>query len=80
MVEKNRLWTKVIRSRHGDFGESKEGAEAAGRRHRKSGWWGKITSLVEGNEGAWFWERVKLSLGDGSTVRFWNGAWAGIKR
>lgn len=59
------------RSRHGRgrwFGESGG---------REAGWWKAITSLVEGNDGRWFWERLGQELGDGRNASFWEGAWSG---
>lgn len=44
-----------------------------------SGWWKHVTSIVEKSDNRWFWEKVKLKLGDGGLSPFWNGLWAGDK-
>lgn len=76
LTEKESLWTRVIRSRHGSP-PWLQGRHVSAGKGRKVGWWKKISSLVEGDEGVWFWERMRQRIGDGREVRFWDGAWSG---
>lgn len=46
-------------------------------RERRVGWWSKVVSLLGGEKGKWFVNNLKLSLGNGLSLSFWEGPWAG---
>lgn len=57
-----------------EVGASSEKGEWA-----KTGWWKKITEMVEGRDGEWFWVNTELQLGEGGLAGFLDGRWAGDK-
>lgn len=77
LVNKNSLWCKVLRSRHGEL-IFKNGCFSFRRGGgRRSGWWSKIVTLLGGENGKWFVDNLSMRLGNGLSTSFWEGPWMG---
>lgn len=70
---------KVITSRHGVPRWKSRGDIGTRGGRGRVGWWKRVTALIEGEEGKWFWGMAEQRLRDGGTAGFWDGAWAGEK-
>lgn len=75
----NKLWKRVLSSRHGVPLWKSRGVREVGGGGGRTGWWKRVSGLVEGGEGVWFWGKAEQRLGDGGVAGFWDGAWAGGK-
>ncbi|GJV82091.1 hypothetical protein Tco_1517961 [Tanacetum coccineum] len=76
-VDKDSLWTRVIKAIHGDDGKLDKEVNICSR----SSWLSIVKEAkVLKNKGVDFFEYLKLVVGDGRTIRFWKDKWyhAGI--
>lgn len=77
--EKDRLWARVVRSRHGDLKGLRMDERTTSGGGNRTGWWQKIVAVVNGREGRWFWDNLRQKSGDGNDICFWKGLWVGEK-
>ncbi|KEH24986.1 hypothetical protein MTR_6g011520 [Medicago truncatula] len=73
LVEKERLWYRVLKARYGKGGLSE------GDRHA-SVWWKSICRVRDGvseGVGRWFDENIRRVAGDGRDTLFWYDNWIG---
>ncbi|KAL8557753.1 hypothetical protein ACS0TY_005021 [Phlomoides rotata] len=78
--EPNRLWARIIKSRHGGLGmvfESttyREGARRRGVRsaHNTSGWWRDICNIYVGKRGMGVCNDIQKVVGNGEDTYFWR--------
>lgn len=78
MTEKEQLWARIIRSRHGEPRWLK-GRFDGGRERGCTGWWKLVTGVVENDDSGWFWDNLVQRVGDGKDFSFWEGLWVGDK-
>lgn len=55
----------------------RRGTTGARRERGSSGWWKKVSDLVSGETGWWFWDKVESRIGDGRDTLFWEDEWLG---
>lgn len=65
MNEEDSLWKRVIISRHGEPPWFRGGARGARQGTMSSGWWRKVTTSMEDDEGKWLWDNLARKVGDG---------------
>ncbi|KAL8458477.1 hypothetical protein ACS0TY_036118 [Phlomoides rotata] len=72
------LWRSILISKYGvDWIASREGwVRNSGKIKKKASWWLRdILNSLEGDFGRHYWEGMRLVLGRGDKIRFWEDPW-----